>query len=102
MAVDLAAPLGVFDVVRTVVALVAFLFVPGWLVVSAWLERGGKNRSRPLSLIEKIASSVFASIVFLSLITAVLAFTVGANFFTILGCELVLMAGLWFIWKNKQ
>ena len=97
---SLAAPLSVLEIVRTLIALAAFLFLPGWLFVSAWLER--RHHKKRVALIEKIASSVFASIVFLSLITTALAFTIGANFFSILGCELILIAGLWLLWKNKK
>ncbi len=97
---SLAAPLNVLEIIRTLIALVVFLFLPGWLFVSAWLERGKKRVA--LASIEKIASSVFASIVFLSLITTALAFTIGANFFSILACEIILIAGLWLLWKNKK
>lgn len=94
---DLAAPLGAIEVLRALVALAAFLFLPGWLFASTWLEKQKKT----LSSVELIAVSVFASIVFLSLIASALAFTVGANFFTVLGCELVLIGGL-YAWKKKK
>ncbi len=95
---DLAAPLGALEVLRTVVALAAFLFLPGWLFASAWLEKTRKN----FSFVELAAASVFASIVFLSLIASALSFTVGANFFSVLGCELVLIGGLYAWKKNKS
>jgi uncharacterized membrane protein len=93
----LAAPLGALDIVRTAIALAVFLFLPGWLFATAWLEK----QKKALAAVELITVSVFASVVFLSLIVCALAFTVGANLFTVLGCELVLIGGLW-LWKRKR
>ena len=97
---SLAAPLSALEVVRTAVALALFLFLPGWLFVTAWLDKNKKNKTS-WRAVEVVAASVFASIIFLSLVTAALAFTVGANFFSVLGCELVLIGGLW-LWKAKK
>ncbi|MEM0475585.1 MAG: LPXTG cell wall anchor domain-containing protein [Candidatus Norongarragalinales archaeon] len=94
---SLATPLDSLELLRTVLALIAFLFLPGWLFASTWFA----EKNKTLALAELVALSVFASVVFLSLIVSALAFTIGANFFTVLGCELLLIGGLWF-WKKKK
>ncbi len=94
---DLAAPLGAIEIVRTVIAFALFLFLPGWLFVSAWLAR----EKKVWRLVEIVAASVFASIVFLSLIASALSFTVGATLLTVLACEILLIGGLWF-WKQRK
>ena len=95
---DLASPLGAIEIVRTLVAFALFLFLPGWLFITTWLAR----EKKVWRVVEIVAASVFASIVFLSLIASVLAFTVGVSFLTVLACEIVLIGVLWFVWRKKK
>ena len=96
---SLTAPLGALEIVRSIIAFALFLFLPGWLFVSAWLAK--KDSGRKIGLPETVAASLFASITFLALLSILLAFTVGVGFYSVLFCEIVLIGGLWF-WKTRK
>jgi uncharacterized membrane protein len=96
-------PFSVLDAFRAAIAIALFLFLPGWLFVTAWLAKKKKadGKETDFGWPETLAASVFASIVFLALLGIALAFTVGVSVYSAAACEIALIGGLWF-WKQKK
>ena len=80
-------------ILRTVIACVAFLYIPGRAVLTRSLS-GFKPKN-----VEELFESVFLSVLILSLIGMALVFTVGLNEGTLL---LAYALGGVLIWKQKK
>ena len=107
---EVLAPLGIFEIARTLVIFAFSLALPGWLFLRLDHRLGitgheKAENSAPLfaGVLETFCASVFFSVVICALAFIALTFTVGLNFWTALLLVAAINASMgYFVWKERR